>query len=451
MSRALALGLGAALIAAALRDGSVSSCGRGIGTFAMALVAWGSLLCASTLAPPGWRRPVLIVSISMVVSAAAAELALEATLAPMLRPPFQTDEHLIFRLTPDRESVFRRSEINGGQRITSRINSAGYRGEELRTGGSALRVVVYGDSFIHAAYTESEHTFVGQLEAELADGLERPVEVVNAGVASYGPDQIALRIEREVEQLSPDLAIVAIFAGNDFGDLERNKLFRLDAAGELVPNAWHLAPDVACKMRLNATESILKRALRHVWRRIGGRPRAESSLPNGDLLGFFLERARQEHDDFVVRRSDEVVNTHEDYFNADVALRPHSDSAVHRMRMMDAVMQRIADALRDRSIPLLFVFVPHPVDVCESYDFGPIRAVDHPDYRRSGLTDALAANAERARAPFVNLFDLFRTGGADRLYFRGGDDHWNDEGQQLAARYVARQILDRGMLVERVR
>ena len=87
--------------------------------------------------------------------------------------------------------------------------------------GSRPRVVVYGDSFIHTYYVDADDGFAQQLENGLSRRLGSGVEVVNAGVAAYGPDQIALRMEDELPKLRPDLVVVAVFGGNDFGDLVR--------------------------------------------------------------------------------------------------------------------------------------------------------------------------------------------------------------------------------------
>jgi hypothetical protein len=41
----------------------------------------------------------------------------------------------------------------------------------------------------------------------------------------------------------------------------------------------------------------------------------------------------------------------------------------------------------------------------------------------------------------VDLFAPFREAGADRMYYRHGNDHWNAPGQDLAARLVAERVL----------
>jgi hypothetical protein len=71
----------------------------------------------------------------------------------------------------------------------------------------------------------------------------------------------------------------------------------------------------------------------------------------------------------------------------------------------------------------------------------------YPEYDRRRLSREAAGAAQRAGLPVLDLFDPFRQAGADRLYYRHGDDHWNAAGQDLAARLVAERIVAEGWLV----
>ena len=73
-------------------------------------------------------------------------------------------------------------------------------------------MVVYGDSFVEARSTRLEDTFPVRLEAALRDRRAGPVEVVNAGVSGYGPDQILARLDSDLAGLQPDLVILALYA-----------------------------------------------------------------------------------------------------------------------------------------------------------------------------------------------------------------------------------------------
>ena len=49
---------------------------------------------------------------------------------------------------------------------------------------------------------------------------------------------------------------------------------------------------------------------------------------------------------------------------------------------------------------------------------------------------------------YINLFDIFKNNNPDKLYFRAGDNHWNDKGQDIAAQETASFVLNRYMLTD---
>ena len=114
-----------------------------------------------------------------------------------------------------------------------RINQWGFRGDNLDPLIPAHRIMVYGDSNVEARFSDDEQTFPVQLHRQLAANFGLDYQVINAGVAGYGPDQVALRIEDEIDVWRPDLVIVVIFADNDYGDLLRNGLYQIGADGAL--------------------------------------------------------------------------------------------------------------------------------------------------------------------------------------------------------------------------
>jgi len=97
---------------------------------------------------------------------------------------------------------------------------------------------------IQASYSLLPDTYSEKLETKLSQNLKINIEVINAGVNGYGPDQISLRLADELDWLKPDIVIISIFTDNDFGDLLRNNIYRLDKANQLVLNKYVLSQDV---------------------------------------------------------------------------------------------------------------------------------------------------------------------------------------------------------------
>jgi hypothetical protein len=439
--------LGLAFIAYAVSDHPFYGGGAGFGKIQLAIASVGALLLVSIALSRMMGERLLLLTVSMLVMLGIGEIAVSSILGSSLRPIYQFDDRLIFKLVPNSEGSLLLPPVNGGETITHRVNSAGFRGPEITEAGPKNRILVYGDSFIHAPYTKESATFVRQLEGALASGLKEPVEVINAGVSSYGPDQISLRLMDDITAYRPDLVIVAIFAGNDFGDLMRNKIFRVGDNQELVPNTWSIDEGVRRNFDLGQSESLLLKALKRAWGviRVAVVGKAESAPPIPGL-DQMLEVARAEYRGFVLDGDNVVTNTHIDYYSADVSLEPNSASSAYKIRLMQLVMERITEEAGRANVPLAFLFIPHPADLMAEWEWGSVDRSRYPDYDGRNQTRVLETAATSLRTPYVSLFDVFREGGAARLYLKGGDDHWNSVGQRVAAEQMAEFIGRTGML-----
>jgi hypothetical protein len=396
------------------------------------------------------RRRLPIPELALLVAAfAGAGLGAEAWLRrfhPIDATVYRLDPRYLHALVPGGRKLFVQGAANGGRRILIAVNGEGFRGPELEPRGAATRVIVYGDSFVEAETSPLEETYVAQLGAALARGLGRPVEAVNAGVAGYGPDQEALRIEDELVPLAPDLVVMAVFAGNDYGDLMRNKLFRLGADGGLVTNRWTMSPVLRQQFehaRALSHGSMLWRGLVHLAHpRLSARDE-RSLLPEGGYA-LLVEKRRREYEEYVRAGDNEVEHLLGDPYDADVSLQPASESAVYKKALMEKVLVHVAETARARSVPLVFVFIPSAFDVCERFD-AHVDPRAFPEYRRTALTDALSDIARRNGLRSLDLYPVFAEAGADALYLHG-DEHWNAAGQALAAERTAELVLREGLL-----
>jgi hypothetical protein len=219
---------------------------------------------------------------------------------------YQLDDRYLFRHIPGS----RKLASPAGQawpKVLVKINEFGRRGEESTLPAAGQRVVVYGDSFISAEYTRESDTYVAQLARFLAEGAG-PTVVLNAGVTGYGVDQEVLLMEDQLPRLKPDLVVIAVFAGNDFGDLLRNKLFRLDATDRLVRNA----PEISPELRRDFSDPFpfssiqLVRLVHSFYQQWGPRPPASVNL--GDSTTTRLANRVAEYEDYVVKGDNMVRN-----------------------------------------------------------------------------------------------------------------------------------------------
>ncbi len=443
--------VGGLLAAYALSDHPLYGGAPGFGKVQALLLAGGVAVFLCGFLPRRFADGILVFTVTGLAMLGVAELVGEMILGPRYRGIYTLDDRVIFKLIPDRTSVLTRAPINGGETVTQRINSDGFRGPELRSDHST-RVVVYGDSFIHAAYSDWEDTFSGQLQRILSEKSGRDIEVINAGVSSYGPDQIALKMEAELPRLKPDIVIVSVFAGNDFGDLLRNKLFRIDDEGAIRLNPhWRLTEELAARWELAQRESILKRALSDALSTVRALIASQSSdgpasIPDFINLDFLVEQAEREYRDFVEEKSDLITNTHIDYYSANVNLTPRSDSARFQSEYMRQILARIDATAKDAGVPLVFLFIPHPFDVAENYDEWQLDQSRYPDYDSRNQIRVLEKAAASLKTPYLSLYEPYRATDANKLYFHGGDDHWNRHGQLLAAQLMVRRLHAIGLL-----
>jgi hypothetical protein len=383
--------------------------------------------------PRGGRVVLALAGVAAGLVLAEATLRL---LAPMRAGLLIRDDAVLYRLRPGTRATLRVPRT--GADIPFEVNSAGYRGGELATSPGA-RVAVYGDSFVEARFTPIERTFAARLQQVLAEG-GHTVEVVNAGVTGYGPDQSALRMERELPGLAPRLVVLVLYAGNDGGDVVRNRLFRLNAEGRLEVHRPRLDPELL--RVLGSPEGMdrlaLVRAFRALGRRLGGTASAEDLR----TLEWALQECRREHAEHLAEPG-RVSNLFLDHYDADLALEPSSEPARHKRRLLQATLARIRDVAAQNRVPLLLVVVPDWRDVCGDC---PQRgdAARYPGYRASNLTDVLVEIARAEGIPCSSLWDEFRR--RPEASYRPRDGHWSDEGQARAARLVGARIRDEGLL-----
>lgn len=436
---ALLLG-GLAAVAAAFGADALLGGEPGFGPLQTILLAGGAGLCVAALLPPAAMGSLALLAVVGALCIVAAEVVLRATSSDELASIYRMHPRYLHALEPGAQRRVARLPENGGGSVLVRVNSQGFRGPELEPAGAQRRVVVYGDSFVAGEFSALDATFAAQLGARLAEGLGEPVETVNAGVVAYGPDQALLRMQDELGWLAPDLAVLVVFAGNDWGDLLRNKLFRLAEQGELEPHAPELADSV---------QGAFWRAQLPLVARLS--MKALSALTTDRLephaqVDADLARSIAEYEDWVVEGNPLVESLLADHYDADLSLRPESDSARFKVALMEAVLERIRATAEAAEVPLFVVIVPSPVDACEDYDLGRVDATRYPDYRPTALTDALEGILARRAIHGLDLWGAFTAGDANALYFHGGDNHWNDAGQALAAELAARSILARELL-----
>jgi hypothetical protein len=360
------------------------------------------------------------------------------------RTVYQFDHEILVALKPYMDSSFKRSKENGGDVIQWSTNSLGFRGHELRPDPD-VRVVVYGDSNIQASFSDLQATFPYRLEQELQALTGKDVEVINGGVVGMGPDQSLLRLEREVDELEPDVVIFDVFADNDFGDLIRNRLFDLDPSGNLVLTAHQRTVDghlIRAYERSFLSTLLTVRAAGRLWHAVrpGAGEHGVGRIDTGKkMLEYLLEENARQY--AVYESSGPGQYSHfADLYDADVAVHPRSESATAKIRLMDAVLRQASETARSAGARFFVVIQPSQIDLTKNSMLSYEDLGQYPDYRPDNLSRVVENILARRRIDGISLFHAFSAQSAEDLYFKGDDDHWNDAGQSLAAKLTAERL-----------
>ena len=267
------------------------------------------------------------------------------------------------------------------------------------------------------------------------------MQTVNAGVAGYGPDQALKRIERDFAAMRPDLVLLMIYAGNDYGDLMRNKLFLLNDAGQLTENIPTLdevmieqfrdAERKSHKLKISAIFYDLRQTIKQL---LAEKQPRKAATPVADWEKWLAERAGEYEQ---LRRNDLFVhNLFNDGYDADIALQPGMPSAEHKLRLMTAFIKLTKERLGRLGARAVVVAVPSPVDACRDYDW-VVNSRDYPHYDRRRATAHIVESALSAGLPAIDLLDSLGTPNCNEYYLHHGDLHWSDAGQARAASAVA--------------
>ena len=342
----------------------------------------------------------------------------------------------LIALRPNVEKVTPRNTENAREEIRWRTNADGFRGEPLR-GGTAARIIVYGDSNIQAEFSRLENTYARKLEQYLQQS-GADVEVINGGVNGSGPDQSLLRFTAQVEAYQPDLVVFHVFADNDFGDIVRNRLFALDARNEVIPTGFRTTIDEALGaggLPWLPLVSRMAQRLRRDFDRIFARPYEVRT--EFDRL---IEAAEAAYDTFK-RGKPRAFSNFSDHYDIDLALHPTSEAARVKAALMEAVLQRVKRTADEHGTRMLVLIQPSVIDVTKGNAFLTATYLSRfPEYRRDRLTTVIDEICARHQIDRINLFPVFMQNDPDSLYFVVDDNHWNDRGQDLAARTTADHI-----------
>ena len=364
------------------------------------------------------------------------------------------DPSLGWRLAPNTHILTRNWEFSA--EIV--ISSQGWRDIERSHSNpnDNYRILVLGDSFIEAYSVDQQAMFTQQLERMLNEsgGVGgRSVEVLNMGVGGYGTLQEYLALIEHGLRYDPDLVLLGFYTANDVSnnDLELETA-RYDESASKVVNRPFLLPGAPDDWEILSPEyemavAVYKSRLAEIqaegpwWSQVKGdvwwQHTAIYTLYSNASLG-------------LAQRNLEITGIG----NANVtgSGSPISQSIlVHSCQplseydqgweLTERILTRLDNDLAEAGVQFFVFTVPAYYEVDLKRVAEELRVVENPQdlclFEGTGH-ERLIAILDDQQIPYINLLPAFQdaTNHEGIPLFRLTDRHWNEAGNQLAAREV---------------
>lgn len=350
------------------------------------------------------------------------------------------------------------------------FNSRGIRGPEslgYAKADGVCRVLLLGDSFMEAVQVSDGETFADRLRALLESQLDRPVEVVNAGVAGFGTDQQLLWLREEGVKYAPDLVLLAVYPHNDFMNnaevLESanqggiNKpFFALNGDGlqlRYFPYDPANVPAVSSPFAEVAAEKVEPGPLTP----LGGWLRANSALYRyadpririaSPRLAAWLVRTgliSQGQESQLVAQGDGYVPLTYRVYQSPPG--PEWQEAIRLTRVLFGEIESVAQAMGAESAALV---IPSPESVYPerwARILTTFSAMQGSDWDLHQPEQLAQAGLQDAGIPAHSLAPIFRRHAAeDPLLHFVEDGHWTPAGHELAARSTFNFLAESGLV-----
>lgn len=312
------------------------------------------------------------------------------------------------------------------------INSLGLREREIGYDKPANvhRIVVLGDSLVEGSEVMAEKTVTRQLEDLLDGRLDKPVQVINAGVRGFSTDQEYIFLKHEIFRYSPDLVVVAFYARNDVsGNIPR-----------LRGNSQTLAMP-----HFRLAQGGRLRALPFEVKRVQDEGYVERLRRNSMVFSVFdtgvLSKLKPDDD-----LADEVGNKpaeNEDPKIGSIYYDASSKAWEEAWDVTGALLAAMRNETEYRDASFLMVYIPgklevypHDLDEVERKNLpaGGLN-LDSPSQRASEI-------ARRHDLPYLDLLPGLRRAASTspRLYYQY-NGHWTAAGHAVAASELAELLL----------
>ncbi len=355
---------------------------------------------------------------------------------------YKYDKDAIIALKPNIEKKFIQSKANGGQEITWRTNSHGYRGPEIGA-KEDFRIVVYGDSNVQARFSDYADTYPAALQKQLQSKVQNVV-VVNGGLVGAGPDQSLLRFVNDYDKLKPDMIVLHIFADNDYGDIVRNRLFELDKNSNLIRTAFQIKRDQQISedkpsFKNFVNSLLLTRALLKLF------ADDKNKLSRDERIKMVMEQLEKKSASEYLNYSnggEKSISHFADHYDIDIATEPGGEAAQAKVMLMKKILELAKAETDKRKVRMIVVIQPAAFDMISQNSIVAREDLNnYKNYNYKNLTNPMKEICESINLYCMHLIDEFENKKDPAVLYLKEDNHWSNKGQELSARITSDYIL----------
>ncbi len=406
---------------------------------------------------PSRSRPARLAEVALVAVATLLPLVgleLFLRLRGDTRSWTRPDPLLGWSYIPGATYVHESAEACPGWGSSGVINSKGLRDHEFDVPKpeGVVRILALGDSFTEAFQFDLDRTWTKLLEASLnASGDGRRYEVINAGRSGMGTTLEWLYFSQRGRDLGADMVLV-LFVPNDFQDNSKRLALATAYGPYLVPAAgggfdldtsFLQSRDYRMRKRLTSIKRISYVASAaidryKVWR--ATRAARKQAAARGERLGKI---------DVAAREGLGLAWTEEDFLWVESPREEWLESA----RITQEALRRLHQEVATSGARLIVFGGTSRIQVHPAAITATLAA--HPSWNLDRPSGWVRAVAEQEGFAFHDLVPAFRNAAAESDVFlhgcreNGGEGHWSEVGNRLAAEEMARALESGGLLAPR--
>jgi hypothetical protein len=298
-------------------------------------------------------------------------------------------------------------------RYSASYNEWGFR---ANSSGSPFDAVVIGDSYIEIGEDDRD-TFSERLKA--ASGLA----TFNLGRGYYGPYQYLELFKRYGLALRPKFAILCFYAGNDASDVSEYKRW--------IESGQYYSFRDSSRMTFMG---------RYLW------ALSDTGAAIGDALGrWWYGRPGHGFDPdlgiFQIGNEKVALKLDDDQWNSPGT--PEELLSTEPWIDLKSILDEFRRLTVENAITPIVVYLPTTIQVYGEYFTGEggrgvIGNIQTQLRNASNSADALGILTGQLKIQYVNLLPVFQCAASQgKLLDYPFDNHWNREGREVAAEYVA--------------